>query len=496
MKPYQDFLNKTRELYALRSAQALLGWDQETMMPRLGGQARARTAAAVASIIHEKYSAVDLGEVLGQLQAAELAPHEAACVREVARDRRKLMAVPPSLARELAETTSLSQQAWSRARPGNDTAAFNPWLEKVLALRRQEAECLGYDKNPYDAMLDEYEPGARVEGLVPLLGEVQNTASDLLRRIREAGARPRRDFLERDFPVSAQKVFCRTVLAGMAFDVDAGRLDESAHPFTQGIWPTDVRLTTRYAPGDFAGALFSTIHEGGHGLYEQGFMPEHHGTPLAEAVSLGVHESQSRLWENQVGRGRAFWKHYFPELQRVFPTQLRDVGPEEFYRAVNAVQPSLIRTEADEVTYNLHVILRFDLERALFEGSLQVAELEGAWNNGMRELLGVESPEPRNGYLQDVHWSVGLMGYFPTYTLGNLIACQLMAAAGSAIPDLDTQLAAGAFKPLREWLRNNIHRHGRRFPPAELVERATGKPLTAQPFIAYLEEKFGALYEL
>jgi carboxypeptidase Taq len=491
---FKPVFEMSRDLYALRSAVGVLSWDQETYMPPKGGEGRARALASLARVMHQRFSDPRLAEALAAAEAAPLTEDERVVVRELKRDRDKAVKLPEALAAEIAETLSLSQRAWAEARPKNDTAAFNPWLAKVIELRRREAECLGYAETPYDALLENYEPGARTAYLRTLLADLKSKLVPLLGRIREAQGDLPDPFAGKAFPLAGQRAFNQKVLAAMEFDLEAGRLDESAHPFTEGTHPEDVRLTTRYSEHDLMSALFSTLHEGGHGLYEQGFDPQWFGTPMAEAVSLGVHESQSRLWENQVGRSRDFWTRWYPELQGTFPAQLSGLPIDGFLKAINRVQPSFIRVEADEVTYNLHIVLRFELETALFGGELKPADLEAAWNEGMRRNLGVTPPEPRVGYLQDVHWSCGLLGYFPTYTLGNLRAAQLFDAARRALPGLPDAIRAGRYGELKAWLARNVYRHGRRYDGDSLMEKVTGGKTAAGPFLAYLEDKYRGLY--
>jgi carboxypeptidase Taq len=504
---YASLLEFSRDLYALRSAVGVLSWDQETMMPAKGGEGRARAMASLSRVMHQRFSDPRLLETLEACAAGNgngLTEEERVVVRELRRDRDKAVKVPEALAAEIAETVSLSQRVWAEARPKNDTAAFNPWLAKVIGLRRREAECLGYAETPYDALLENYEPGARTSYLRTLLKDLKAELVPLLGKLLEAQEKDARDLKAagksvptldgKIFPVADQRGFNMEILAAMGFDLEAGRLDESAHPFTEGLHPEDVRLTTRYSEKDLMSALFSTLHEGGHGIYEQGFQPRFFGTPMAEAVSLGVHESQSRLWENQVGRSRDFWSRYYPGLVKTFPAQLAGMDLNAFLKAINRVQPSLIRVEADEVTYNLHIVLRFELETALFGGELEPAGLESAWNEGMRRNLGIVPPSPSVGYLQDVHWSCGLLGYFPTYTLGNLRAAQLFDAAQRAMPGLSADIRSGTFGPLKAWLNANVHGHGRRYPGDDLLEKVTGEKTTIAPFIHYLKSKYGALY--
>jgi carboxypeptidase Taq len=357
------------------------------------------------------------------------------------------------------------------------------------------ADKVGWDTEPYDALMDEYEPGALAMDVQEVFDALKAELVPLVQAIKAAPRQPDLSILERACPVAAQQSFSRRVLELMHFDFEAGRLDVSAHPFCSGTTPNDVRLTTRYDEHYFPGALFGTMHEGGHGLYEQGLSTEHTGTPMGSSVSLGIHESQSRLWENQVGRSRPFWNRMYPEFQQQFPS-MQSVALDDFYFAINNVRPSLIRVEADEVTYGLHIMLRFDIERQMIAGKLATHDIPEKWNTSFQELFGITPPDDKEGCLQDIHWAFGIFGYFPTYQLGNLYSAQFFAAAQAALPDLDEQIGRGEFGPLREWLRENIHQHGQRFRARELVERVTGQPLAHEPYMAYLRGKFGPLYGL
>jgi carboxypeptidase Taq len=404
------------------------------------------------------------------------------------------------LAADLAQTGSLAQQAWAECRAKENAAGFLPWLEKLVALKRQEIHCMGPVAHPYDALLDSYEPGATEAKLTPVLESLRIETQALLPQILAAqqqreGTGPGAQSVGEPwgkvtFPLNEQADFNRYVLEKMGFDLEAGRLDASTHPFTEGLTVQDVRLTTRYREDDIQNALYSTLHEGGHGLYEQGFDPTLANTPLAEAISLGIHESQSRLWENAIGRSLPFWKWLTPELRKRFISLPPSCTPEALWRRANRVAPSFIRVEADEVTYNLHIVLRFRLEKALFQGDLQVSDLEQAWKDGMTEVLGITPAKPSQGFMQDVHWSCGLFGYFPTYSLGNLIAAQMMEALRRDFPDFDTRIERGDFASIREWLRVKVHTHGRALSPEEIVMQATGSPLTSAAFLRYVKNKY------
>lgn len=488
---YSQLLVKVREIYSLRSALALLGWDQETTMPARGAEARANSIAVLSGVIQEKYIDKELEGLCEASQVESLTDSEKAMLCELYRDIDQYKKIPIALTTEIAHTTSLAQNAWASARQKNTPQDFLPLLEKVFGLMRKKAEALGYEEHPYDALLDIYEPGARCREIGPILEDLEHFSSDLLTQIIDKNKSQKvMDIDARVFSVSLQQTFSKQVLLDMGFNLDAGRLDVSAHPFTEGLHPTDVRLTTRYRENELLSGLFGTIHEGGHGLYEQGFLPEYYGTPLAEAVSLGIHESQSRLWENQVGRSQVFWNVYYPKLQTLFADVLSDVSIDQFLLYVNRVKPSLIRVEADEVSYILHIVLRYKLEKSLLQGEMQVKDLEAAWNEEMQKLLGLRPSTAAEGFLQDIHWSLGLVGYFPTYALGSVYAAQLYAAAQKQTPEMISDFRMGSFSSLREWLRLHVHRHGRMYRPFDLIQMATGKAPDTADFKVYMQEKY------
>ncbi len=494
---YEWLLTHHKESAYLGSVRALLAWDQRTQIPPKGHAHRAQQVALLAKLLHQRATDPRIGEMLDAVEGSELtrdptAP-EAVNIREWRRAYEKARKIPERLAVELARATAEAESAWEAARPHNDWTAFKPHLEKVLELTREVAESLGYEREPYDALLDGYEPGETAARLEPIFARLREALVDLLGRIQNAPRRPDTSVLHRHYPRAAQEAFAKAVAARIGYDFEAGRLDPTAHPFAIAIGPGDVRITTRYDENYFSGAFFGTIHEAGHAMYEQGLPAEHWGTPMGESVSLGVHESQSRMWENMVGRSLGFWRYFFPEARRHFEA-LKDVDLEAFHFAVNAVEPSLIRVEADEVTYNLHILLRFELELALLRGTLEVADLPEAWNEKMRAYLGLTPPDYRDGVMQDVHWSAGLIGYFPTYTLGNLYAAQFFAKAQEELGDLEAMFARGEFAPLLEWLREKIHRQGMRYHPRDLVREVTGEEVSPEPLIRYLNAKFGALY--
>ena len=492
---YKWLSDDSRKRRTLNSMGALLHWDQSTCIPENGREHRAEQMAALAGLVHNMGVNPEIGEKLAACEELikESSPGQAANLREWRRDYDRVSKIPEDLATALAKASSRGESVWQKARPENDWNSFLPHLKELISLRLEEAEAVGFEREPYDALLDEYEPGMTAEALVPVFAELRDHLANLLQRIEESGREPEIGILRREYPIAEQDSFGREVARAIGFDFDSGRLDVSAHPFTTRIGPGDTRITTRYAENDFAQAFFGTVHETGHALYGQGQRSDHYGEPLGESVSLGVHESQSRLWENGVARSMGFWKHFFPVARKRFKA-LADVEFEDFFFAVNSVSPGLIRVEADEVTYNLHVALRFELELALTRKELTPEDLPDAWNEKMREFLSLDPPDFASGVMQDVHWSAGLIGYFPTYTLGNLYAAQLLAAARSNLGDLNEMFSRGEFKPLLEWLRERIHTRGRLYEPAELMRRASGMELRPDELIERLETKYGGLY--
>jgi len=498
---YVELVRRSKELGVLNSCAGVLGWDQQTYMPANGADLRGEQMALLAALAHQKFTDPKVGDLLAAVEASDVtrdpdAP-EAANVRELRRGYDRATKLPQALVEELARVTTQAQQVWQTARAKNDFPAFRPWLEKVVALKRQEAAAVGFVDHPYNALIDEYEPGTTVADLKVLFAGLTRDLVPLVRAVADSPKKPDRSILERDYPIDRQKVFAESAAVAVGFDFAAGRLDTTTHPFCSGLGPGDCRITTRYNPRAFHEAFFGVLHETGHALYEQNLPAEHFGTPLGSACSLGIHESQSRLWENQVGRGRPFWDHFFPRLRQAFPTALAGVSADAFFFAVNEVRPSLIRVEADEVTYNLHVALRFEIELGLLSGDLTVAELPGAWNERVKALLGLDVPDDARGCLQDIHWSFGGLGYFPTYTLGNLYAAQFMSAIKRDLGGAEALAAdfrRGEFGRLKDWLTSNIHRHGHRYRAGDLCRRATGTALSPAPFVSYLSEKYGPLY--
>lgn len=497
---YDALCNHVRQTGVLGSIEELLSWDEQTGLPPQAAEYRAEQTTLLAGLIHQRSTDPQVGQWLEELASSPLAEdpnsETGATIKDLKRDYDKQLKLPQTLVEELTRTSVLAQQAWVKARGDDDFKSFQPWLEKTFELKRQEAECLGYAETPYDALLDLYEPDTLTSTVSNVFTALREEVVALVSAIADSGRQPKVDLLARSFPVAKQETFGRDVAARIGFDFARGRLDISAHPICTHLGPHDCRMTTRYQEFDFGDAFFSIMHEAGHGIYEQGLPPELFGLPMGSYVSLGIHESQSRLWENLVGRSRAFWDYLYPELQQAFADSLSDVSLDEFYPAVNTVRPSLIRTEADEVTYNLHVFVRFELELALLSNDLPVADLPAVWREKYRDYLGIEPTSDADGVLQDIHWSAGLVGYFPTYALGNLYAAQFFASAQDAVGNPSEHVSKGEFGPLREWLREHVHRHGRRYSAVDLVQRATNQPPSHQPFIDNLKAKFTPLYGL
>lgn len=500
--PYSTLRSHARQTGLLASVEALLSWDQETYLPPAGAETRADQTASIAALVHERRTDPRLGELIGTCEndRSLTGEPESPAARNIAELRRrfdKATKLPTELVAELARVGSQSQEAWKVARANNDFKAFAPWLEKMIGLARRKAECYGVPEGGelYDALLDDYEPAARAAEIEAVFAPLGERLSALVKDLLENGRAPDKSPLACQIEPARQHAFGMHVIEALGFDVKAGRLDVTTHPFCSGIAPGDTRLTTRYRDEKFTDALYGTMHECGHGLYEQGLpKQDHFGEPLGDSISLGIHESQSRMWENFVGRSREFWVWALPHAQKMMGSGLERFTVDDLYGATNLVERSYIRVEADEATYNLHVMLRFGIERALITGELPVGDLPGVWNERFKDLLGVDVPDDRRGCLQDVHWSFGLMGYFPTYTLGNLYAAQLWEKINADITDLPGQMSRGEFGQLLAWLRENIHRHGMRFKAGELCERVTGAPLSPDPLLRHLEAKLRPLY--
>ncbi len=503
---YTDLITIARDAHLLGSTAGLLGWDQEVLMPARGVAFRARQIAQLARLRHEMMTDPRVGELLGACEAdgvmlGEPLAAPAVNVRELRRDYDRRTRLPSELVAEEAELASLGRHVWSEARRDNDFEQFRPTLERIVGLLRRKAECYGWGAGdeagePWDALAEDYEPGCTARDVAAVFDPLRARLRALVGELTDRGGGPAHAFNELPLPVDRQMAFVRFVSEAIGFDYRRGRLDTSTHPFCSETHCHDVRLTTRFAERNVNDALGSTMHEAGHGMYEQGLGAEHIGTPMGCAVSLGIHESQSRLWENQVGRSRAFWTWCHPRLETHFSDAVRGFDLDEVYGAVNVVSPGLIRVEADEVTYNMHIFVRFEIERALLGGDLAVRDLPEAWNAKYRDYLGIEVPDDARGCLQDIHWSAASMGYFPTYTLGNLYAAQFFEQAMKDIPDLLGQFGHGTFDGLRSWLNERIHAHGRRYRAADLCREVTGRPLSAEPLLRHLEGKLRPLYGL
>lgn len=498
--PAMDTLTRFRALYGevadLRRAAELIEWDERVCMPPGGAPVHGEMQATLRRLAHESFTRDEMGKAIDALARVSDPLSTEGRMAAVARhDFEKATRVPAAFVAEHAQVVSAAQHAWEQARAHDDFAAFAPHLSKVLDLKRRYVGFFPPAAHPYDVLLDDCEPGMKTSEVQALFAALRPRQVALIKAI--AGRAPVDDrCLAGGYTEAGMLALAVEVAGGFGFDWSRGRQDKSVHPFATGIGADDVRITTRWVEDLPFGLLFGTMHETGHALYEQGVSRAYHRTPLEGGTSLGVHESQSRLWENVVGRSRPFWQHVYPRLQGHFPAQLSGVDLDTFYRAINRVQPSLIRVEADEATYNLHIMLRVELEIALIEGTASVAELPALWRSRMQEYLGVEPPTDALGVLQDVHWSAGLFGYFPTYTLGNVIASQLWDRFGVVNPERDAQVGRGEFGPLLSWLRTELHQHGRRLEAQDLVEQATGRRIDPEPYLQYLEGKYGELYSL
>lgn len=500
MEPIQQLQAHLADVVRLGQIGAILGWDQQTMMPPGGAEARAEHLATISKIAHEMFVDEKTGRLLEEaeraVQGMDGDSFEAALVRVVRHDYDLETKLPTTLVEAIARETARAHEVWVKARETSDYAAFAPTLERIYDLMRQKAEALGYEDRPYDALLDQFEPGMKTGQVAEVFSGLRAELVPFVQQIFERLDAVDHSMLHLHYDIDKQAVFGLDVIKKLGYDFERGRQDKAVHPFTTNFSINDVRITTRYLPDFLPSALFSSVHEAGHALYEQGSDQRLEGTPLAGGTSLGVHESQSRLWENLVGRGKPFWQHFYPQLQQTFPEQLGGVDLDAFYRAINFVSRSLIRVEADEVTYNLHIMLRFEMENDLLEGKLAFKDAPDAWNAKMQEYLGITPPSDKEGILQDVHWSSGLVGYFPTYALGTLLSVQYWDKALADVPSIPDEIARGNFAPLLEWLRTNIHVHGRKYWPAELTERVTGEPLQYHSFMRYLRAKYSEIYGL
>ncbi len=500
----QQALSRFRELTrTLKQYEEILGvvyWDMRTGAPRKGIGQRSEAVGTLSSEMFRLSTSDEMGELLEALEQpntyAELSAIDRRLVEEGRKDFDRNRKIPPETYREYVVLTSQAESAWEEAKEKDDFPGFAPYLEKIIDYNRRFIELWGAKRTSYDTLLDMYEPGMTTADLDRLFGELKARLVPLAEEISSRGEKPDTSFLQGTFDIGAQKRFSLYTLKQMGYDFEAGRLDESVHPFATGLSPGDVRITTRYLPNDVTSALFGTIHEGGHALYEQNIAEELIGTPLCTGTSMGIHESQSRLWENMIGRSRVFWQRYFPELQKHFPGQLDGVSAESFYRGINVVEPSLIRIEADELTYNLHIMIRYEIEKLLFNEALPARDLPEVWNAKYKEALGIVPSTNAEGVLQDVHWSGGSFGYFPSYSLGNMYAAQIMNTAKKKLPNLEESIAAGELLPLKQWLTEGVYRHGKLLQPAEIIERISGEPLRSSYLCDYLEGKYRDIYRL
>jgi carboxypeptidase Taq len=495
-KLYDRYLEIIQKAADLNYAAAVLGWDQETYMPPKGFAARGRQLATLATQAHALVTSDEYHTVLQELSAAHgLNEEQMANVRLSLEDFEKASKLPDDFIEELTQASSTSLNAWSNARKANDYTIYAPQLAKMIALKKKQADLYGYAEHPYDALLDDYEKGANVAMLDRVFAQVRESLPPLLNAIKNK-QQVEDSFFHQHFPKEGQWQFSVDVLKVMGYDFEAGRQDYSEHPFTTSFAPGDVRVTTRVDEENFASLLWSTIHEGGHALYEQGLPESQYGLPLGAAASLSIHESQSRIWENCIGRSLSFWKHFYPILQQQFPRQLSNTSLQQFYAGMNKVTPSLIRTEADELSYHSHVMIRYEIEKGLLEGSIATGELRDAWNAKYQQYLGLTPPDDARGILQDIHWSHGSFGYFPTYSLGSFYAAQFWEESQRQIPGLVAQVEAGSFDPFLQWLRQNIHQYGRRYTSEELCERITGRPLDFKAFLQYARAKYAVIYDV
>ena len=478
-------------------ARAVLEWDQETYMPQGGSEGRASQISTLSELAHRKFTSKSIGRLLDKLepQVAKLDPDsfEARLVRRARRDYMRRVKVPAKLVSQTSKATALGLVAWQKARAASDFSLFLPHLEKIVDLRRVYANIFAPYKHIYDPLLDDFEPGMTAAEVETIFNRLRPELVELVKLVASKKA-PDDFFLSGGFDAQKQLDFTVEVLNKMGFDWNRGRQDKSAHPFTTSFGTGDVRVTTRVVEGVPVSSLFSSVHEGGHALYEQGFDPLFARTPLSDGSSLAIHESQSRLWENMVARSRSFWTFFLPRLKQLFPERLSNVSLDAFLKAINIVRPSLIRVESDETTYNLHIMLRFDIEKRMMDGSLAIKDLPAAWNAEMKASLGVEPSKDSEGVLQDIQWSMGSIGYFPTYALGNLVSAQIWESVNKDIPNLDAQMAKGDFAPLLSWLRAKIHVHGAKFDPKEMVLKATGLPIGHEAFIRHLKGRIAETY--
>lgn len=496
--------DELRQIGFLNSTSMILRWDQQTYMPDGAAEFRSKQKSLIDQMIHRRMTGKEFEEILGgyvdldngEVLADDLSRRSRRALEEAYRDYDQARSLPTEFVGKMSEAGSKSVQAWHEAKEKDEFAIFLPHLEEMVEINKQKAEYLGYEDKPLDALIDYFEPGMTTERLKGIFAPVRDRLTELTDRIVASVDPVDGEFLRGDFPLDAQYDFTCEVLESMGYDFDRGRQDKSAHPFTMGLHPTDTRVTNRFDRERVAMAIGSAVHEGGHGLYEQGLDPDEFGNPLGQSISFGIHESQSRLWENMVGASREFWSFWLPRLKEYFPGQLDDVDLDEWYEAYNRVEPSLIRVESDEVHYNLHILLRFELEDALINEGAEPSRVPDLWDEKMEKYIGITPDSDARGALQDIHWSWGQFGYFPSYSLGTFYSVQIFERAKEEIPGLTELIAQGDLIPIKEWLNENVHRYGREFKAAELVEEITGEGPSAEPFLDYLEEKYSKIYEV
>ncbi|CAI2718274.1 carboxypeptidase M32 [Nitrospina watsonii] len=496
---YDSLVARLQEVHYLNSVMGILHWDQEVIMPPGGGDSRAHQLSTLAGLSHDKFTAPEIGEWLTQLESApesEFNDVERCNIRETRREYDREVKVPRQLVQELAEMGSRGHHIWVKAREDNDFASFAPFLEKMVELKKQWAHHIDPNRPAYDVNIDVFEQGFTMERIDPVFERLKAELVPLIAAIKDSDYKPDTSFLQGHFPLAEQKALGQHVIRDMGFNFDNGRVDVSVHPFCGGGDCTDVRITTRYREDNFIESLYAAIHETGHALYEQGRMQDQKALPVSEALTTGVHESQSLFWERMIAQQQAFAQRYCSLFAETFPEAFRNVDAHKAYEGINTCQPSFIRVEADEVTYPMHVILRYEIEKGLFDGSMQVQDLPRIWNDKMEAYLGIRPPTDREGVLQDVHWSGGAFGYFPSYTLGAMMACQFYKALEREMPDIRDHIASGNFKVIKEWLNRNVHSKGKLYDTDTLLKQVTGEPFNPSPFIAYLQAKYTAIYRL
>ncbi|KUO71124.1 MAG: peptidase M32 [Clostridia bacterium BRH_c25] len=495
-----SFLELIKRIRYYNDALEVLYWDLRTGAPKKGMGQRAEVIGMLSAEAFKLTTSAEMEECLKYFDEpnnnSRLDHIMKAVVKECRKEFDKYRKIPADKYKEYVILTSEAESVWEDAKNSNDFELFRPYLERIVAFNREFIELWGYKGNKYNTLLDFYEPGMTVDKLDMIFDELRRRIVPLAAKIKESPDRPEDDILKQYFDTAKQEEFCLYILDKMGYDFEAGRLDESEHPFTTGINPGDVRITTHYYSNDFSSALMSSLHEGGHALYEQNISVELNGTPLCTGASMGIHESQSRFWENIIGRSRGFWEQYYKELLKVFPEQLKDMNPDKFYRAINKVEPSFIRVEADEVTYNLHVMIRYEIEKALINKEIEVSDLPEVWNGKMKEYLGIVPPNDTKGVLQDVHWAGGSFGYFPSYTLGNIYSAQFYNTAKKEIKDFDALVEKGELIKIKEWLSEKIYKYGKLLEPAEILKEVTGEEINPKYLSDYLENKYKVIYKL